>query len=154
MAYNRPESRASVHCTERAPLKNACSERDDVAKRANMSKAEMEIARIVWQLKSASARQVHGALPKSRKIDFTTVQTYLTRLEEKGYIKSKKEGRAKIFSAKANPDRVIRDTIHELVDLLFDGNAVPMMRHLISDTEMSSDDVDSLREMLDELEDE
>lgn len=117
-----------------------------------MSKAEMEVARIVWQLGAASARQVHEALPQTRKIDFTTVQTYLTRLEDKGFIKSKKEGRAKIFSAKANPDRVIRETIHEFVDLLFDGNAVPMMRHLINESEMTSEDVASLREMLDELE--
>ena len=122
-----------------------------MGKRPSMSKAEMEIARIVWQLRSASARQVHEALPGGRKIDFSTVQTYLTRLEEKGYIKSKKQGRAKIFSAKANPDAVIRDTVHEFLDLLFDGDAVPMMRHLINDSEMTSDDVDSLKQMLDDL---
>ena len=122
-----------------------------MAKRAGMSKAEMEIARIVWQLESASARQVHEALPTSRKIDFTTVQTYLTRLEDKGYLKSKKEGRAKIFSAKANPARVMRDSVKELLDILFDGDAVPMMRHLI---DAEPEKVDSLREMLDELDEE
>lgn len=121
-----------------------------MAKRPNMSKAEMEVARVVWQLKSASARQVHDSL--ERKIDFSTVQTYLTRLEEKGYIRSKKEGRAKIFSARANPSTVIRDKVRELVDVLFDGDAVPMMRHLIEDAEMSDDDVKSLRQMLDEFE--
>jgi len=121
-----------------------------VAKRPNMSKAEMEVARVVWQLKSASARQVHEGL--EREIDFSTVQTYLTRLEEKGYIRSKKEGRAKIFSARANPTTVIRDKVRELVDILFDGDAVPMMRHLIEDAEMSEDDLKSLREMLDESE--
>ena len=122
-----------------------------MAKRPNMSKAEMEIARIVWQLKTASARQVHDALPSTKKIDFSTVQTYLTRLEEKGYIKSKKEGRAKIFSAKANPNTVIRDKVNELLDVLFDGDAVPMMRHLIQDAEISADDVQALKKMLDEL---
>lgn len=121
-----------------------------MAKRPNMSKAEMEVARVVWQLKSASARQVHEGL--EREIDFSTVQTYLTRLEEKGYIRSKKEGRAKIFSARANPTTVIRDKVRELVDILFDGDAVPMMRHLIEDAEMSEDDLKSLREMLDESE--
>jgi len=120
-----------------------------MAKRQGMSKAEMEIARIVWQLETASARQVHDALPASRKIDFTTVQTYLTRLEDKGYLKAKKQGRAKIFSAKANPARVMRDSVKELLDILFDGDAVPMMRHLIDE---EPENVNSLREMLDELE--
>lgn len=120
-----------------------------MAKRPNMSKAEMEVARELWRLKSASARQVHEAL--ERKIDFSTVQTYLTRLEEKGYIRSKKEGRAKIFSARANPSTVIREKVKELVDILFDGDAVPMMRHLLEDAEMSDEDVKSLKKMLDEL---
>ena len=122
-----------------------------MAKRPSMSKAEMEVARIVWQLKSATARQVHAELDEVRQIDFSTVQTYLTRLEDKGYIKSKKEGRTKVFSAKANPNTVIRDTVKELRELLFDGDAVPMMRHLIEDSEMTTDDVQSLKRMLDEL---
>lgn len=112
----------------------------------------MEVARVVWKLKSAGARQVHEILSESRKVDFTTVQTYLTRLEEKGYIKSRKQGRAKIFSARANPNTVIKDTVHELVDLLFEGDAVPMMRHLIEDAELTDEDVKSLKKMLDDLE--
>ena len=120
-----------------------------MSKRNSMSKAEMEIARIVWSLGSASARQVHDELPTARKIDFTTVQTYLTRLEEKGYLKSTKQGRAKFFAAKANPDRVARDTVKELVELLFGGDAVPMMRHLVSDAD--ADEIKSLKSMLDDL---
>ena len=122
-----------------------------MSKRRNMSKAEMEIAKVLWKLKRASARQVHDALPGKKKIDFSTVQTYLTRLEDKEYIKSQKEGRVKIFSAKANPNSVIRDKVNEVLELLFDGDAVPMMRHLIQDSEMTHDDVKSLKEMLDDL---
>jgi len=117
-----------------------------------MSKAEMAIARLVWQLEKATARQVYEALPDSRKIDFTTVQTYLTRLEDKGYIKSKKEGRTKVFSAKANPERVIRETVHEMVDLLFDGNSLPLMRQLLQQGDMKAEDLESLKQMLDDLE--
>lgn len=122
-----------------------------MAKRPSMSKAEMEVARIVWNLKSAGARQVYEVLSESRQVDFTTVQTYLSRLEEKGYIKSRKQGRAKIFSARANPNTVIKDTVHEFVNLLFEGDAVPMMRHLISDAKLTDEDVKSLKKMLDDL---
>lgn len=121
-----------------------------MSKRPGMSKAEMEIARIVWTFKSANARQVHEALPPARKIDFTTVQTYLSRLEKKGYLKSKKSGRTKFFSARANPDRVARDIVKELRNLLFDGDAVPMMRHLVTDAQPNQ--LESLRAMLNELE--
>ena len=112
----------------------------------------MEIARVVWELGHASARQVHESLPKARKIDFTTVQTYLSRLEEKGYIKSRREGRAKIFLAKANPTSVIRETVNDLVERLFGGDKLPLVRHLIEDADMSAEGVKELREMLDEIE--
>ena len=61
--------------------------------RPGLSKAELEIARIVWELKDASVRQVFDTLPPGRDIDFTTVQTYLRRLEEKGYLNVRLEGR-------------------------------------------------------------
>ena len=125
-----------------------------MSKRRDISKAEMEVASTLWKLKSASAREVHTALPASRQIDFSTVQTYLTRLEDKGYIKSRKEGRMKIFSAKASPNTVIREKVGELRDLLFGGDAVPMMRHLIKDSDMSPEGIQALREMLDNLDSE
>ena len=53
--------------------------------RTPLSKAEMEVASLVWELGEATVRQVTDALPAKRKIDFTTVQTYLSRLEAKGY---------------------------------------------------------------------
>ena len=55
-----------------------------MAPRPGVSKGELEVARLVWDLKNATVRQVYEALPDGRDIDFTTVQTYLRRLEEKG----------------------------------------------------------------------
>jgi predicted transcriptional regulator len=50
-----------------------------MAKRPALAKSELEIARIVWNLKEATVRQVADALPDDRKLDFWTVQTYLTQ---------------------------------------------------------------------------
>ena len=55
--------------------------------RPALAKSELEIARIVWKLGSATVREVLAELPKDRNLDFKTVQTYLRRLESKGYLK-------------------------------------------------------------------
>lgn len=52
--------------------------------RPALSKGEMEVARILWELKKATVREVHEALPAQRQMDFATVQTYLRRLDAKG----------------------------------------------------------------------
>ena len=120
--------------------------------RPGLSKAELEIARIVWELKDASVRQVFDALPPGRHIDFTTVQTYLRRLEEKGYLNVRLEGRNRMYSPKVRAQTVIRETVGEMVDLLFGGDSMPLVRHLVEDSKLSSQDIEQLRQLLDRLE--
>ncbi|MBL8817265.1 MAG: BlaI/MecI/CopY family transcriptional regulator [Planctomyces sp.] len=120
--------------------------------RTGLSKAELEIARIVWQLKGASVRQVFESLPSGRDIDFSTVQTYLRRLEEKGYLNVRLDGRNRVYSPKVKPQTVIRETVSEMVDLLFGGETMPLMKHLVEERQFSSNDIHQLRELLDRLE--
>ena len=119
--------------------------------RPGMSKAELEIARIVWDLKEAGVRQIYEALPSNRDIDFTTVQTYLRRLEEKGYLKVRLEGRSRVYSPRVRPQTVIRETVSEMVNLLFGGDSLPLMKHLVEDREFSKNDIEQLRQLLDQL---
>ena len=120
--------------------------------RPGLSKAELEIARIVWELKEAGVRQVFEALPPGRDIDFTTVQTYLRRLEEKGYLNVRLESRSRVYSPKVRPQTVIRETVGEMVDLLFGGETMPLMKYLVEERKFSSGDIEQLRELLDRLE--
>ena len=120
--------------------------------RPSLSKAELEIARIVWNLKDAGVRQVFNALPAGRNIDFTTVQTYLRRLEDKGYLNARLEGRNRVYSPKVRPQTVIRETGGELVDLLFAGETMPLMKHLVEERKFSADEIDQIRQLLDRLE--
>jgi predicted transcriptional regulator len=117
-----------------------------------LSKGEMEIARLLWQLGEATVRQVHEAVPEGRDIDFATVQTYLRRLEAKGYAKTRLEGRTRVYSPRVKPNAVIRRTVDGLVDRLFGGDALPLLRHLIEDRGMGEKEIAELRRMLDKLE--
>ena len=123
-----------------------------MAKRAALSKAEMEVAHIVWNLNGATVRQVLEALPRRRKIDYKTVQTYLRRLESKGYLTSKRDGRSFVYSASIRPRQVIRETVSDFVGRLFGGDSLPLVEHLIREDGLTADEIDKLRELLDDLE--
>lgn len=120
--------------------------------RPALSKGEMEVARVLWGLGKATVREVHESFPKNRDIDFTTVQTYLRRLESKGYVRAWLEGRTRVYAPKVKPRTVIRETIDDLVERLFGGEALPLMRHLIEDRGISDEDIAELRSLLDRLE--
>ena len=102
----------------------------------------------------SSVREVHEAFPADRKIDFATVQTYLRRLEAKGYVSGCMSGRARIYSPKVQPRRVIRQTIDELVERLFGGETLPLMRHLIEDHGVSAEELTELRQLIERVESE
>jgi BlaI family transcriptional regulator, penicillinase repressor len=123
-----------------------------MARRPALSKAEMEVVRIVWDLGEATVRRTLDAFPPGRNIDFTTVQTYLRRLETKGYLRAKREGRAMVYRPRVRPDDVIRETVGDLVNRLFDGQTVPLLQHLIRDRSIRKEDIEGLREMIDQWE--
>ena len=123
-----------------------------MARRPALSKSEMEAARIVWDLGQATVRQVFEAFPEERKIDFSTVQTYLRRLQVKGYLHAKRQGRAMVYRPRVRPDEVIRQTVDDLVSRLFDGQTIPLLHYLIRDSSISEEEIGKLRKMIDELE--
>jgi predicted transcriptional regulator len=114
----------------------------------------MEVARVVWQLGRATVRQSHEAIPAERKMDLATVQTYLRRLEAKGYVRSSLAGHTRVYAPKVQPTTVIRETVGDLIDRLFGGETLPLMQHLIEDRAMGADEISQLRRLLDRLEEE
>jgi predicted transcriptional regulator len=119
-----------------------------MTKRTAASKAELEIARIVWELGGATVRQVLEALPADRELDYKTVQTYLRRLEAKGYLQSRREGRSSVFKPRVRPAQVIRETVADLVDRLFGGEPLPLVEHLITHGRLSAAEINKLREII------
>lgn len=119
--------------------------------RPSLAKSELEIARIVWELGEATVRQVHEALPKRRKLDFWTVQTYLRRLKDKGYLKARRVGQGNVYSAAVQPKRVIRELMDDFMDRLFDGEVLPLFQHLVESRGLTDEEIDELQDRLNEL---
>ncbi len=119
--------------------------------RPALPKSELEILRIVWELGEATVRQVLERLPADRELDFWTVQTYLRRLEAKAYLEKRREGRSNVYRAAVKPNSVVSEVLEDFVDRVFDGEAFPLLQHLIHDRGLSSDEIDELQRTLDQL---
>ena len=119
--------------------------------RPPLAKSELEVARIVWDLGEATVRQVFEALPSDRALDFWTVQTYLRRLKQKGYLKTRRVGQGNVYSPAVKPSRVIRELISDFVERLFDGEVLPMFQHLVTLRKLSDEEISDLQSFLDQL---
>ncbi|HWY85485.1 MAG TPA: BlaI/MecI/CopY family transcriptional regulator [Gemmataceae bacterium] len=125
-----------------------------MAKLSDLSKGEMEVARVIWELGEATLGEIFAAYHKDREGDYSTVQTYVRRLEAKGYVRSRRDGRGKRYRPKVAPSQVIRRTLEDLANRLTGGDAMPLVRHLIEDRGISRRDIAELRDLLNRLEEE
>lgn len=109
-----------------------------------LTKFELEIMTALWELGPASVREVQEKLPERKRPAYTTVQTIVYRLEEKGAVRRvKKIGNAHIFEANVTRKSAHRKLINELLDL-FGGSARPLMAHLVETGKLSLEDVREL----------
>jgi len=122
-----------------------------MTRRPPLPKSELEVARIVWDLKKATVREVLEALPEDRQLDFWTVQTYLRRLKTKGYLKTRREGRTNVYSPRISPERVVDEVVGDFLNRMFDGETLPLFQHLIEDRGLTDEEIDRLQQTLDEL---
>ena len=104
--------------------------------------------KIVWQLESATVRDVYQALLERRRIAYTTVMTMMNILEEKGYLKKRLKERAYVYQASRPKNQVIKAMVRDFVERVFQGAAKPLLVHLVEDRSLSPEDLEEIRGLL------
>jgi len=120
----------------------------DRRKSIKLTRFELEIMQVLWELGTGSVREIQERLPEKRRPAYTTVQTIVRRLEEKEAVRRlKKIGNAFIFE----PLITRRSAHHRLInDLLesFGGSARPLMAHLAETGKLSLEDLKELEDIV------
>lgn len=117
-----------------------------------LTKLELEIMDVLWTLGTASVREVVEHLPERRRPAYTTVQTIVYRLEEKGAVtRVKKIGNAHVFAPAITRESAQGRLLDDVLDL-FGGSARPLMAHLAESGKLTLEDVRELERTLERLE--
>jgi BlaI family penicillinase repressor len=113
-----------------------------------LSKLEHQIMEALWSRGASSVREILEAFPDKGRPAYTTVQTMVYRLEEKGAIRrTKKIGNAHIFEAAITRASAQRRLIDELL-AFFGGSSQPVVAHLIESGNLTLEDVKDAEQML------
>jgi BlaI family penicillinase repressor len=122
----------------------------------NVSDAELDVLKILWEHGPATVRDVEARLKRRRRRwAYTTLLTLLTRLRDKGCVvseKSDKAGAAHVFRATVSRDQLLRNGLAGLADRICDGTAGPLVHALVQGQQFSAEEIASFRKLLDELE--
>jgi BlaI family transcriptional regulator, penicillinase repressor len=114
-------------------------------KKPRLSKAETRILEQYWKLGTASVREVLESLPGDERVAYTTVQTLVYRLEEKGALrKVKKIGNAQLFEPAVNQSQYRSRLVRDLLDL-FGGSPRLLVSNLLENGALSLRDLKALQ---------
>ena len=113
-------------------------------KSRTLTEQELEIMKVVWELQTATVRDVYEALLRRRKIAYTTVMTMMNILEEKGYLKKRAEDKAHIYWPAQAKSKVMRAMLQDFVSRVFNGSAEPLLVQLVKDRHLSPEDLEKI----------
>lgn len=115
----------------------------------SLSDLQLDLMRVLWRLGEASTAEVAEALAPERRLAHTTVATLLGRLEKRGLISARREGRQWVYRAEIEEGSVRRSMVSSLLGSLFGGDAKALVAHLVREEEIAADDLDELNRLID-----
>jgi BlaI family penicillinase repressor len=112
----------------------------------NITRFELEIMDVFWRVGEASVREICDALAEKKRPAYTTVQTIVQRLEQKGALRrTRKIGNALMFEPAVTRKSAYRRVVDDLLSL-FGGSAQPVVAHLLETGKLTLEDLKALEE--------
>jgi predicted transcriptional regulator len=115
-----------------------------------LTESELELMTILWRLEGATVNEVLAALPSDRPLAYTSVSTILRILEQKGVVTSEKIGRGHRYLPAVAKDDYEGFAIDQMVDTVFDGQPLSLVRRLFDGVGLTRKDLAALRALLDD----
>lgn len=115
-----------------------------------LSQAQREIMEIVWEKGEVSATEVLEILSKKRDLAKNTVRTLLDRMEEKGWLTHREDGRTYLYSAAQPREASIGQKVLEVVEQICGGSPEELVAALLDYRGLSAAELKRIRTLLDE----
>ncbi|MDB4914804.1 MAG: Penicillinase repressor [Gemmatimonadetes bacterium] len=108
---------------------------------------EIDVMQVLWQTGSATVAEAREAL--GLDLAYTTVLWALQTLEEKGHVRHEQEGRAYRYYATVAPEAAGGRALDRILDKAFHGSASVLLAQLVSERDVSTEELEAMRDLLD-----
>ena len=112
-------------------------------KTLTLTNAEHRIMEVIWAEGAATVADVVEAL--NGKDAYTTILTLMTILKGKGYLSSRKEGRAFVFVPRVDRDTAARKAVQQLLSKFFAGSASELVLSFLREEELTPQELDAIK---------
>lgn len=120
-----------------------------MSRKHQLASLQLAIMRVLWHKEEATVGEVRDVLEaEGRELAYTTVATMLAKMERKGQVAHRAEGRAHVYRPAIRQDQVSRSMVSDLAERLFAGDVTEMVAHLLDGCELSPDELTRLKALI------
>jgi predicted transcriptional regulator len=121
-------------------------------KTATLTDGELRLMNIIWDKEEATVNDVLAALPRTGTPAYNTVLTILRILEQKGYLRHGKSGRAHVYRPSVNRNQARHRAITHIVKGFFDNSPELLVQNVLSSETISHEELERLKKMIEDSE--
>ena len=115
-----------------------------------ISEAEFEVMKIVWQYAPVSTNEITDRLMKTTSWGAKTIQTLIKRLTNKGALTYEKQGRVYVYTPLVKENEYISQQSNSFLRRFYDGDITAMLSAYIKNDRLSAEEIGTLRSILDD----
>ncbi|HVC99192.1 MAG TPA: BlaI/MecI/CopY family transcriptional regulator [Pirellulales bacterium] len=109
---------------------------------------QLAIMQALWRRGQATVAQVRQELEPGRPLAYTTIATMLTKMERKGLVDHRRDGRTFIYRPLVERDQVRGSMVADLVERLFAGDVTELVSHLLDECDVTPDELSKLKQLI------
>ena len=107
---------------------------------------------MVWELGEASAHQIRDRLNQTKDLAYTTVLSAMQKLEKGHWLTHRSEGRTYVYYTTQTREQAGAKSVKGFLKRVFEGDALAVFQHLIRESDLSSEELAELQQMIKEKE--
>ena len=111
----------------------------------HLADLQLAIMRVLWNRGEATVAEVHEVMEAERGLALTTIATMLAKMEKKGVVGHRADGRRFVYRPLVDEGQVRRSMVSELTSQLFRGDVTALVNHLLSEHEIEPAELAQLR---------
>ena len=122
-----------------------------ILKNLKPTESELEILKILWNKESATVREVHSELSKTKESGYTTTLKLMQIMFEKGLVKRDDTNKTHIYEPAISKQRTQKQFLDKMINTLFAGSSTQLVLQALGNQKSSKDELDEIQKYLDNL---
>ena len=121
-------------------------------KQGKPTESEMEILQVLWELGSATVREVHDILSETKDSGYTTTLKLMQIMNEKALLNRNDDAKSHVYTAAVKKESIQKQVVSKMINGLFKGSSAKLVMHALGNHRASREEIVEIKKYLDEME--